>query len=228
MDRPTETDPTGDRPRMLSADREIWEVVRRDCFAGPAYNDLLDRICHHGLRAVDAAIRSGDMFRRANRQRRARLYAPKNWQDVDIQDVTSTVVAAAVERFTTLARDGRGWDPTVGALISAYFFSLCVNAFPNAFRSCRRRDAEEPDDAKATALVDPADHFDEVDVGLDFIRLTQDLPDRQRRAIRLLGQGRSRADIAKIMEESGRSVERLIRRARLTILAAKEAERDDR
>ncbi|MFI1919130.1 hypothetical protein [Nocardia sp. NPDC020380] len=128
-------------PDRESAERELFELVRKAGFTGSAWKLLADRLVRHGLAVMGPWIRTGWIFKvatdkgmpvRCTDQERE-LVATRLCEDVLQETVTS-----ALERFRKHCLDGDGWRADGGTSLATYFVNGCVMAFVDNFRRSRR------------------------------------------------------------------------------------------
>ncbi|APA98833.1 sigma-70 family RNA polymerase sigma factor [Nocardia seriolae] len=128
-------------PERYPVEHELFELVRKAGFEGPAWRLLADRLVRHGLAVLGPWIRSGWIFTVAERKRMPLRPTPQERALVETrfaEDFVQETVTRALERFRRNAIDGDGWSPELGASLASYFIGACVLAFVEQFRRSRR------------------------------------------------------------------------------------------
>lgn len=128
-------------PERYPVDHELFELVRKAGFEGPAWKLLADRLVRHGLAVLGPWIRSGWVFTVAEQKRMPLRPTPQERLLVETrfaEDFVQETVTRALERFRRNAIDGDGWDPDLGSSLASYFIGACVMAFVEQFRRSRR------------------------------------------------------------------------------------------
>jgi len=131
-------DPADQRADLvqLAWDQKAWEAVSAAGFSGPLYDRLVDRMIRYALPRIRAVIRCQQIFIWCHeRNHKIKLSAPSRWTDADQEDLAVRSVAKAAERFDRTAGTRRGWSPSGGATLATFFTGMCIDEFPNQFRS---------------------------------------------------------------------------------------------
>ncbi|MGV9667460.1 hypothetical protein [Nocardia niigatensis] len=128
-------------PERGAAEHELFELVRKAGFEGPAWKLLADNLVRHALAVLGPWVRSGWIFSVAEQKRmplrpttQERLLVETRFAEDFVQET----VTRALERFRRNARDGDGWNAESGLGLGSYFIGACVLAFVEHFRRCRR------------------------------------------------------------------------------------------
>jgi len=133
-------------------------------------------------------------------------------------------VAKAAERFDRTAGTRRGWSPSGGATLATFFTGMCIDEFPNQFRSwcgARKKLQREVPVSEPIQLIGPAPE----DALLAREALTeafQSLTHNQQTALYLQAQCYNHKEIATEMGLTERAVEGLVRRGRHQLNASGE------
>ncbi|MFD7844436.1 hypothetical protein ACFV4K_16040 [Nocardia sp. NPDC059764] len=128
-------------PERSAAEHELFELVRKAGFEGPAWKPLADSLVRHALAILGPWVRSGWIFAVAEREgmplrptAQERLLVETRFAE----DFVRETITRALERFRRAARDGDGWDADSGQSLGGYFLGACVRAFVEHFRRSRR------------------------------------------------------------------------------------------
>ncbi|AYF75341.1 hypothetical protein D7D52_17360 [Nocardia yunnanensis] len=128
-------------PDRHAVDQELFELVRKAGFEGPAWKHLADRLVRHGLAVLGPWVRSGWIFGVAERRRMPLRPSAQERLLVETrfaEDFVHESVTRALERFRRDSLDGDGGDPALGGGLAGWFVAACVLAFVEQFRRCRR------------------------------------------------------------------------------------------
>lgn len=144
-------------PERYAAEHELFELVRKAGFDGPAWKLLADSLVRHALAVLGPWVRSGWIFPVAEREgmplrptAQERLLVETRFAE----DFVRETVTRALERFRRAARDGDGWNADSGQSLGGYFLGACVRAFAEHFRRSRRGgDLYQYQPAAAVAVV---------------------------------------------------------------------------
>ncbi|MGW4354965.1 hypothetical protein ACWELJ_23060 [Nocardia sp. NPDC004582] len=128
-------------PERCAAEHELFELVRKAGFEGPAWKLLADSLVRHALTVLGPWVRSGWIFPVAEGEgmplrptAQERLLVETRFAE----DFVRETITRALERFRRVARDGDGWNADSGQSLGGYFLGECVRAFAEHFRRSRR------------------------------------------------------------------------------------------
>ncbi|MFE3054868.1 hypothetical protein [Nocardia sp. NPDC059239] len=128
-------------PERCAAEHELFELVRKAGFEGPAWKLLADSLVRHALAVLGPWVRTGWIFSVAEQKRmplrptaQERLLVETRFAE----DFVQVTITRALERFRRNARDGDGWNADGGLSLGSYFIGACVLAFVEHFRRSRR------------------------------------------------------------------------------------------
>lgn len=133
----------------LAGDAELVEALRRDGFAGPAWDYFANELARYGLAVIRKWIRTGQIDGKcAEKGLRTKPLPPQTAADeTAVASIADETVAEAlvVFRDNVLARGV--WDPAKGASLNTFFIGQCLLRYRNAAaRWLRQQHDEVPTD----------------------------------------------------------------------------------
>ena len=103
-----------------------------------AWSDLLDDLVTFALHQLRHEVRTGTIVRWcAVHFQRPMGPLPHDWGSQDREDIVHDAITAALEKMISDIDAGKGWDPTRGSSLAAYFLDLCTGTFPNCVQAWR-------------------------------------------------------------------------------------------
>ena len=187
------------------------------------WSDLLDDLVTFALHQLRHEVQTGTIVRWcAQHFQRPMGPLPRDWDNQDREDIVQDTITAALEKMFSEIDAGKGWDPTRGNSLAAYFLDLCTGSFPNCIQAWRTRHRQavhaDPTDIElaAPATIEP-ERTAIARMELAMIMRAYGIPLKQLQA--LIGQsfGLTHADLAEQLRLSPQAVEGLIYRARRRI-----------
>ncbi|MFI9623156.1 RNA polymerase sigma factor [[Kitasatospora] papulosa] len=136
-----------------SADERGWrlqreavavEILRRQDFTGPDFNELASRLLGYARPVLLGWLSSGEIFRQARKAGcpvKPFVARPDLSRDDRIEIVHSTLLAGLESFRDNALRAGR-WDPAKGASLQTYFVRACVYAFRKVYTDWIRHRVE--------------------------------------------------------------------------------------
>lgn len=219
MDLGGRGDPAPVSPDQIASDTKLVERFRALGFNGLGYDLFIERHARYGLAVVGAWIKSGTIFRHCHdHNRQVKLRPPASWSPEDRDDLAVSTVAVAIRRFDLEGlRQGR-WSAQKGAALSTYLIGLCLDAFPNEFRSwyrARRRqlptESLYSEDAGFPSADDPTHALLSKE---ELIEQLEKLTSQQRYALLLRECGYTTDEVATILNVTYGAAAAAVHRAR--------------
>ncbi|MBL1077076.1 hypothetical protein JK358_22005 [Nocardia sp. 2] len=124
-----------------TADRELFDLVRKAGFAGGAWKTLADKLVRQGLAVLGPWVRSGWIFTVAAKKGMPLHPSAQERELVAnllAEDFVQEAVTIALGKFRRKALDGQGWCADGGTSLATYFVGGCILAFVEHFRRSRR------------------------------------------------------------------------------------------
>ncbi|MFC3960576.1 hypothetical protein [Nocardia jiangsuensis] len=206
-------------------DGALFELLRAENFAGPAWDRFATEVCRYGIAVLGAWLATGEIGRRAaaagvpltlGAEERARFLRDREFR----AEFVDVAVAEALFAFRAESRAGTGWRSDRGASLTTWFAAKCAIAFVNEFKKYRRAEVRHHLTLSAVRR--------ETEQAADPARLVTDravlrehllrLPQRDRNIVWGKACGHTHAEVAELFgEPSARAVER-----RWAVLRARE------
>jgi acyl carrier protein len=137
-----------ERIRRHAVDRQLFEVVRAEGFAGQRWERLVEDLARYGVTVMSSWMRSGYVFAKVNKIGRPLTHSPAELLELSCdrslrEELSACTVAAALQVFERATVAGTSWDPEDGASLSTFFVGGCVYAFNDEFRRWSRHEQRQ-------------------------------------------------------------------------------------
>ncbi|GAA4090513.1 hypothetical protein [Streptomyces shaanxiensis] len=210
-----------------SNDERILEVLARDGFRGPRYEQFVDELVRYGISVLRGWMHSGFIFQlvaeRGFGLHAHELELEELSSNSDLREELATMtVARTLPRFRQQALIEGGWTFEGGASITTFFMGSCAYDFPNEFRRYRageerHRRAVQRQQELYEDPVGPLGVAAEVLGNLEVLELLDGIEDERTRAIVALTiDGYSQEEIRQILNATSvRAVEGRLYRWRM-------------
>ncbi|MCX4099231.1 sigma-70 family RNA polymerase sigma factor [Nocardia sp. alder85J] len=222
-------DRAGDARRLFAelanrGERDLFEALRKDDFAGPKWDAVADQLAHYGLAVLSSWMRTEDgLFRLRDfgvfvtEELRSDLRADPALRE----GVVNSAIVDGLVKFRQSARERTGWDPDGGARLRTYFIRGCLYALSDGLRKLDRErfrrsrtetsfgnELEAVADATQAGRLhggDPAEFVADQDL---VHRWLATLPEQDRAVVQAKAEGYSHTETAEILGLTPKAVER--------------------
>jgi len=212
-----------------AGDASLYARLTADGFTGPAFEQVMDRLCSYAYQVIGSWMATGKIFAKCAEIRIKGLPRAEDWHGwtrEDLEDLAQETVAEAARKFRSNGQEGKGWQPGRGTALTSYFTSGCVIAFGSTYKTHKnkkhRRDRDRGVNQAAGHPAMPPNHAsdvaDTVAGHLDTVKLiAQQIPDRRLRTVMYLhANGWSNAEISQVLADgtTPKAVEGMIYRCK--------------
>lgn len=219
--------PSPTRPGELAelSTRELLEAVVDSGYVGHAWEELARRLYTRVLPDLELSIRNGTIIARCQRAGRGILPQPELQRPPASEDIAAEAVERCLVRFRNDVLPAGAWDPERGTSLEDFFTACCLSDLANLWRWHQRRtrlDAidldglEEPerDGVCAHVLDPPADPAHIIELRDQLTCVTAAMSPGDHETFKLISQGWSPSEIARLLGISRNTLDARISRAR--------------
>ena len=215
--------------RQLAADQELVNLLRKNGFAGRAWDRFQEVLAEYGVSVLRVWIVTGEIFPRCREKGVGHGLCPppsgRHWTEDEALELAGETVAVALAKFRDNVLIPGRWTPQGGATLKTFFIGQCLFRFPGLYRRWwlerYPQGATTPVSLEGDLRGNYLDSGPEADPEttviarlsyLEHLALASD--ERTRRALDLRTQGYSLAEIAEMLETTEKAIESLLYRYR--------------
>ncbi|MEU4584463.1 hypothetical protein AB0F92_20570 [Kitasatospora aureofaciens] len=219
------------------ADQRIVQLLTRDGFQGPRYDQFIDELVRYGIAVLRAWMYTGRIFQLVAQRgfglNPHELELEELHDNSDLRDELATMtIARALPRFRQQAFVEGGWRFDGGASITTYFMGACAYDFPNEFRRWKTSEERQSRALRRQQEVyrEPVSSVSVADEVIGNLRVLTGIEKidnpTTRAAVALTIDGFSQEEIRELLDaKTVRAIEGLLYRWRTKV---KQEERDER
>jgi DNA-directed RNA polymerase specialized sigma24 family protein len=135
---------SGPNLKRLATDRQLVQVLAKDGFQGPLWDEFADQLARYGMAVITSWIRTGTIFVRLRNQQIRGPVLDGQLRAVDMQDaeeLAAETIAEALKGFRKVLQD-QIWSAEGGSSLKSFFLGQCLIRFPNVYRRWHREETQ--------------------------------------------------------------------------------------